>query len=284
MKHTKDALKLVATGDGDGALSILENLLSLAPQNHEGLRLKAEILDARGRFDESLKVLHQLSQSRGLDADSIKILEERATEEKEALVFSELTSEGRWYFSFPSSQVWVSLMGFLGCAAFLILAPQLLGEGFDRFYEMTFAFCFLVILPWIGLISLHVFGVKKILVSGQGLKICRRFSHSVVPWKMISSLVVEYDKNPKTGHLKLLFNGLEKGAPPFLRLDISEKNAVVKARRHFVRNILSYVDIVIYLSKENIAKSLSKVEAATPLSLESPLSQLKNKQNTDDVA
>ena len=284
MKHVKDAKNLVDAGDGEGALAILDNLLSLAPRNFEALRLKAEILDAWGRFDDSLKTLHHLAQQRNLDEQSVHALEKRALEEKESMVFSELSSEGRWYFAFPTAQVWISLMGFIGCAAFLLLAPQLLTEGMDRFFEMSFAFGFLVVLPWLGLIALHVFGIKKVLVGIGGLRISRRFSEKTIPWSQIGSVTLEYDKDPKSGHLQLLVYSVEANLPPILSLDVSKSKSVVKARRHFVRNVLSYAGIVAYISRNEArthSQNTHKPIAAEPLV---PNTQAEKAENTDRTA
>jgi hypothetical protein len=284
MRHIKDAQKRVDEGNGHGALQILDDILGLAPRNSEALRLKAEILDAWGRFDDSLRTLHQLSQVRGLEEKEIRVLETRAMEEKESMVFSELSSEGRWYFAFPMAQVWISLMGFLGCAGFLLLSPELLSETHDRFAEMAASFCLLVLTPWIALLVVHCTGIKKVLVGLGGLRVCRRFSDQFFSWRSVASAVVEYDEDPKRQHLKLFLYGVDRSKQPILGLDLSPKNPVVKARRHFLRNVLSNVDVVVFLPR-----TTHKVGQWTPQHSEAVLDSNRppeqtTQQNTNTVA
>jgi tetratricopeptide (TPR) repeat protein len=249
MKHVKEATALLESGDAPGALGILEDILSLAPRNSEALRLKARLLDAWGRFDEALHVLHALSQLSNLNDQELRDIEARAMEEKETIVYSELSAEGRWYFAFPVAQIWISLYGFLGCAAFLLLSPSLLSGGAENFPQLASAFALFVVVPWLALLVVHVTGIKRILVGVGGLRVCRRFAQSAHPWSSFAKAVVEYDHDINSGYLRLHLYGTESATNPSLSFDISSKSAVVKARRHFVRNVLSYLDVVCYLPR-----------------------------------
>jgi hypothetical protein len=285
MKHVKDAQKLLDEGNTPAALAVLESVLSLAPRNTEALRLKARILDGWGRFEESLLTLHALSQAGKLTEVEISDLENRAIEEKEAIVYSELSAEGRWYFAFPRAQIAISLYGFLGCATFLLLSPGLLSSGIQDFWRLAGAFCFFVLFPWLALLVVHFTGVKRILVGVHGLRVCHRLSSKEYPWATLGKAVVEYDTNPIKGHLKLYLYPRSESRLPLLAFDISEQKSVVKARRHFVRNILSYLDVVCYLPKqaEGLKKPQEDFAAAAKTAQLSPAAQEKD-QNTDSVA
>jgi tetratricopeptide (TPR) repeat protein len=198
MKHVKEASQLIEQGDAPTALGILDDILSLAPRNSEALRLKARILDAWGRFEESLEILHVLSQMSSLSEAELADIETRAIEEKEAIVYSELSAEGRWYFAFPVAQIWISLYGFVGCAAFLLLSPGLLSGGNENFVQLAGAFSFFVVLPWLALLVVHMTGVKRILVGISGLRVCHRFSETNHSWGSFSKAVVEYDRDIST--------------------------------------------------------------------------------------
>lgn len=276
MKHTRDAQNLLDNGDSAGALRVLDNLLGLAPRNPDALRMKAQILDGWGRFDDSLLVLHALSQIPNLSDDCLNDLERRALEEKEALVYSELSQEGRWYFAFPRAQIWISLFGFLGCALFLFLSPNLLSEGTDRLADLIAAFALFVVCPWVALMAVHLIGIKRILVGMQGLRVCTRFKEKNLRWDEIAVAVVEYDLNLNSKHLKLLIYAKESPKVPLFSFDISNKRSVVKARRHFLRNILGYVDTVCYLPKNS---GLQTVPVAAPASLILPV----DTQNPNDT-
>lgn len=285
MKHVKEANALLESGDAPAALVILEDILSLAPRNSEALRLKARILDGWGRFDESLHVLHALSQVPSLNEAELADIEARALEEKESIVYSELSMEGRWYFAFPAAQVWISLYGFVGCAAFLLLSPGLLSGGTENFLELAAAFGLFVVLPWIALLVVHMTGVKRILVGITGIRVCHRFREVNYPWSSFAKAVVEYDRDIKKGYLRLHLYSADGGKEPSLSLDISQKGAVVKARRHFVRNVLSYIDVVCYLPRrgsgdkghEGPLSGHKKEDSGSP-------SKESSAQNTDSAA
>ena len=284
MKHVRDAQNLLDSGDSAGALSVLENLLDLAPRNPDALRMKAGILDGWGRFDDSLIVMHALSQIPNLSDECVADLEQRAMEEKEAVVYSELSQDGRWYFAFPRAQIWISLFGFLGCAVFLLLSPNLLSEGTDRLADMVAAFALFVVVPWVALMVVHVFGIKRILVGMQGIRVCTRFKETNLPWDRVKAAVVEYDLNINSKHLKVLIYTKESPKTPLFIFDISRKHSVVKARRHLLRNILGYVDTVCYLPKNSGLPESSFDHPEKTGTPDSPQSQPQHKTDAGQAA
>lgn len=265
MRHVSDAKKLIDAGKSREALDILDNLLGLAPRNHEALRLKASLLDAQGRFDESLLVLRDLARFDGLSPEALRDLEQRTLEEREVAVYSELTSEGRWYFAFPAAQLWISLYGFLGCAFFLLISPGLLGPQVgEALPRVAFAFFIFVALPWMALVIVHMIGIKKIFVGLGGLRICTRFREREIPWSNVVSATLEHHPDNRFGELHLVLYGHDKSgaslaetegskqatATVLARLNVSPKHSVVRARRHFVRAVLTHIDVVSYVTLE----------------------------------
>lgn len=250
MKHVKDAQEILDKGDSAGAMVVLENLLGLAPRNPDALRLKALILDGWGRFDDSLNVFKTLSQLPSISDAGLKDLENCSAEEKEAFVYSELTSEGRWYFAFPKSQVWISLYGFVGCGLFLLISPGWLSQGADGFAQLILGFFLFVLAPWLALMVVHCVGVKKILVGIQGIRLCKRFSEKQYTWQQLQLAMVEHDNDISKNTLSLSLYEKVDDKEPILTFNISKDNCVVRARRHFVRNILNYVDTVCYINRD----------------------------------
>lgn len=259
MKHVNEALKLYNSGDGVGALQVLDNLLDLAPRNPEALRLKARILDAWGRFDESYQVLLALSQLPNPSDEAVHEIEQRASEEREAVLFSELTSEGRWYYSFPGAQLLVSIVGLVGCALFLVTSSQVNFANPNEVIAMVLSFCFLVLLPCIFLIVIQLTGIKKILVGLRGISVSTRFSEKSYAWDEVKAAVVEYDSDPRVDFLRLKVFGLQDAKEPLLNLDMSRAKSVVRARRHFLKNVLTHVDTVCYVAR-NSDVGLSQLE------------------------
>jgi hypothetical protein len=249
MKHVNEARKHYDSGDGRGALQILENLLDLAPRNPEALRMKAKILDSWGHFEESYQTLLVLSQVPNPSEEVVQEIEQRATEEREAILFSELTSEGRWYYAFPGSQLWVSIAGLMGCAFFLISSSQVNFANANEVMAMALSFFFMVLLPSILLAVIQLTGIKRIMVGLAGLRVCTRFREQTYQWDQLKSAVIEFDPDPRVDFLRLKLFGHGESKEPLLNLDISRSKCVVRARRHFLKNIVTHVDNVCYISR-----------------------------------
>jgi hypothetical protein len=246
MKHIKDAKKLLEQGDAQGALDIIENILSLSPKNPQALLLKSNILDSWGRFDDSLAILHQITKVTS-DEEITNELEMRMEEDRESLIYSKLTPEGRWYFPFSPIQILISLYGLIGCILFLVTSPSYLKEPHGHIL-VAILFFSLVFLPWVVLLMLNLNGVKKILVGINGIQVFYGLKKISFSWEQFSCAVIEYDKNLQTDYLKLILYSKET-REPLINLDISKKHGVIRARRHLVRLILSYVDVVSYVSR-----------------------------------
>ncbi len=256
MKHVNEAQKLYDAGDGSGALQILDNLLDLAPRNPEALRMKAKILDSWGRFEESYQTLLTLSQIPNPSEEVVHEIEQRASEEREAVLFSELTSEGRWYYSFPASQLWVSVIGLMGCALFLISSSQVNFSSANEVMTMALSFFFLVLLPSIMLVVIQLTGIKRILVGLSGVRVCTRFRERHYGWEDLKAAVIEFDPDPRVDFLQLKLFGRTEAKEPLVVLDLSRSRCVVRARRHFLKNIVTHMDTVCYVSR-NAVEALS---------------------------
>lgn len=248
MKHLKDAQILLNSGDGVSAMAIIENILGLAPRNPEAIRLKAQILDAWGRFDESMQLLHSLAQMETVTSEAYRAIEERAIEEKEGFIFSEITPEGRLFYAHPTEILWITAAGFLGCATFLIVAPQWFSEGTPNLLHLFGMFSVCVLVPWFSLMVVHMRGIKRVLVGIKGMRISTRFQDTNLAWDDISAAVIIYDHNVNSQFLQLtVYSKREK--LPMMTFDISKKTPVVRARRHFLRSVLTHVDTICYVPR-----------------------------------
>ena len=246
MKHLKEARQLLIEGDAQGALEIIEDILSFSPKNPEALFLKSTILDCWGRFDDSLLLLHALSKCSS-DQKITGELQKRMEEDRESLVFSKLTTEGRVYFPFSPIQVFVSLFGLMGCMLFLISSPGYYKEPHGGAL-VSLSFLILVFIPWVILIFLSLKGVKRILVGLNGIKVFYGWNSKIFHWNQFSCAVIEYDKDLNEDYLKLILYS-SATREPLLSFDISKRYSIVRARRHFVRLVLSYLDVVSYVPR-----------------------------------
>lgn len=249
MKHLKDAKKLLEIGDSLGAMEIVENLLSFSPKNTEALKIKSFILDSWGRFDESLAILHLIGKLSSSEEDPYEELDKRIEEDRESLIYSRLTPEGRWYFQFSPLQMFISLVGLVGCFLFLFTSPSFFeGSVNSLSLRLLISFLLLVMLPWTLLLILNLQGIKKILVGLTGIQVFYGMKKIELSWEQLGSVVIEYDTNLNSDYLRMIFYS-KSTREALLNFDISKNKSVVRARRHFVRLVLSYIDTVSYVPR-----------------------------------
>jgi hypothetical protein len=246
MKHLKDARQFILEGDAQGALEIIENILSFSPKNPEALLLKSNIYDAWGRFDDSLLLLHHLTKISS-DERAGEELRTRMEEDRESLIYSKLTPEGRIYFPFSPIQVFISLFGLMGCLLFLLSSPGYSHEA-NGGGMLLLSFLSLVFFPWMLLIILSLKGIKRIQVGLHGIQVFYGWTSKSFQWSQFSCAVIEYDKDLNEDYLKLILYS-SATREPLLCFDISRRYSIVKARRHFVRLILTYLDVVSYVPR-----------------------------------
>lgn len=266
MKHLKEAKLLLEQGESAEAMEIIENLLSLSPKNTEAIKIKAFILDAWGRFDESLALLHTLGKLSSTEEEPYAELDKRIDEDRESLIYSRLTPEGRWYFQFSPLQMIISLIGLMGCFLFLITSPSFFENSNAAIPPgLIFSFFTLVVIPWLFLILLNMHGVKKILVGLTGIQVFYGMKKIEYNWEQMGHVVIEYDQNLKEDYLHMIvYSRLTR--EPLFNFDISKSKSVVRARRHFVRLVLSYIDTVSYVPRgkaTNIEKQQDKPNDST---------------------
>lgn len=248
MRHLEDAKRLIDEGDGHGALEVIEGVMALAPRNPEALRLKAQVLEAWGHFDESLAILRDTAEAGDLSADGREQLANHLREEREFLLFSVLAQDGRWYFAMPHAQVRVSWFGLLGCLSFLLLATTNQLSDPASLPILLLAFAVLVLGPWFLLMIVFLLGVKKVFVGMDRLEVHTRFVGREILWRDVRSAVVVYDPDPTTGDLRLLLYGTD-AQKPLAEFDVSESTCVVRARRHFFKHVLMQVGVASWCPK-----------------------------------
>lgn len=246
MKHLKEAKQLYMLGDSKGALEIIENVLALSPKNTEALAIKSMILDSWGHFEESLHILQKISNYSQIDDEgATTMLDQRLIEDRDALIYSKLTEDGRWYFSFSPLQVFIAVFGLVGCILFLISSPLYFQKD-NNFIFLGLSFFILVLFPWLLLFILHFQGVKKVLLGLQGISVYYGFLKQFARWDEIGSAVVEYDPDLNKNYLHLLLYDA-KGENVLFDFNISQKKSDIFARRHFVKAILAQIKTVTYV-------------------------------------
>jgi hypothetical protein len=133
----------------------------------------------------------------------------------------------------------------------------------------------LVLIPWVALIIIHFKGVKKILVGIEGIKICSAVSSRLHKWGEISSAVVQYDPDLNNKTLSIEIYGKTGSKTPLEKFNVSAGNSVVRARRHFLKNLLAYIDNTAWRANPNSLYSIRN-NVMEPV-LEEPVHQESNK-------
>jgi tetratricopeptide (TPR) repeat protein len=255
MKHLNHAKQYLENGQAQKALDIIDHILELAPKNPEALKLKAHIFESWGYFDKSLQILQDILKLQcSLSKDALQKLRHYYEEEKEDLLFTRLTPSGRAYFHFSYWEFWICIFGILGCSSFLALYYKA-SVLFSSNFWIYPAFVTLVLAPFSFLFIHKYFKVSAIILNGQGLVICKRFQKLKIVWEEVRHVQVVYDEDIQTHFLKLKFYFKEKTRQE-LFIDISSKSSDVKARRHFTKSILAYVDSFSYAPR-NLNESTS---------------------------
>lgn len=247
MKHLNDAQKLLDAGDSNQALDIIENILSFSPNNPQALRMKASVLDSRGYFDDSLLLLQKAAKLAAGDEEIGQEFVKRVMQDRESLIYSQLTPLGRWYFPFSPLQIFSSLFVFVGCILFLILAPSFLSKPNGSLWLGGSFVCF-VLLPWILSLVLSFRGIKRIFVGFDGISVFYGFKSLFHTWDEIGSVVIEYDPDLHSNYLHMILYS-RATREPLLNFDISQKSSRIRARRHFVRLMLSHIESVNYVPR-----------------------------------
>lgn len=115
-------------------------------------------------------------------------------------------------------------------------------------------------------------GIKRILVGLRGISVCTRFKEQLYAWDELKAAVVEFDPDPRVDFLRLKIFGNGESNEPLLNLDISRAKSVVKARRHFLKNVLTHVDTICYVTRTqaDVRVGAAKADDLAPEAKELP--------------
>jgi hypothetical protein len=278
MKHTNELNLMAQKGLLQEALSECDALLCFAPKNTKALLMKAKIHDSRGEFNESFEVVKKLSNCSVLDAEEQAYVYKTLREENEVQWHSELSQTGRIYYSDTKTQLAISFVGLLGCLFFLYGIRSPWGNLESNFNEVLIAFLGLVCVPWLALIWLYLTKIRFVNVGVYGISVRRGFSSKTISWRLVDALVVEHAATLDDDFLSLQFysateyvSGMSlpkiRKRTILLHLNLSKQFSVVKARRHFLRNVLNHSSVVLSVPKrtqntEKTQKALNENDVA----------------------
>ena len=247
MKHLSHARIHLQEGESHKALEIIENVLALAPENPEAMRLKAEVLEGWGRFDEASKIIQAISKLRGSFAlEARDELKRRFIEERDSLFHTRLSDKGRVYNHFSLVDLWVSIFGVFGCLIFLALLPYFSNVAYSYIWLYS-GFFILVICPFFILLHQKMTRLSAVTIGPKGILIHKRGKATEILWDSVRHVTIEYDYNISLDYL--VMKVFIKGNKIPLPINISRQSPDIKGRRHFTRAVISYVDSYSYTAR-----------------------------------
>lgn len=192
MRHVK-AIKeeLLSQSKYEEALGAIDELLEFAPYNLEALKLKAQLLEAQGKYAEATRCWVKVLEIEPEDPQALDFSKRFYLEEEEKLFFSEeLNNNNYIFFVYPKKLVRSSIVGFVGCMVFLFLVSKI--NMFYSFFAdiqvMLISFVILVLLPWMFIIYSYFKSLNYILLNIIGIKLVTKSKSYFYKWDDIDTM------------------------------------------------------------------------------------------------
>jgi hypothetical protein len=259
MIHVEEIRKLVSAGQLQEAEQHVDSLLLIGPKNTQALKLKAQLLQLEGRFEEQAKIWQQIANIDPEDFDTIMYFQKKFVDEREHFYFTEDSlGGGRRFLAVPRSTIKKGFIGMIGCVLFLMMPrlamefPQYIG---DR--EVFMVFGLFVVVPWISLLYTYALSLRWVEVSTEEIRLIGRFRNIRLAWGDLKSITVCHSLEYPDYLGVILTPAQEKSKSLFLNL--SDNDSAVKAKSYFIaelRKHYSDVHFKAYEHLQNIPKRL----------------------------
>lgn len=261
MLHVKQIREIVDAGRNEDAHSALDQLLSLGPHNLEALKLRAQLLEFEGRFYEEAQIWERILRTEPEDQDAAQYLMRRQIEEREHFYFTDdLPDGGRRFLAYPRKLMSSSALGLLGCVAFLLATRM--SVQFPLFSEpsvLLTMFAILVLLPWVGIISTYLSGIKSVSVSEQGVSVATRLKSFEYKWSELERVCLAHSfSGGGQARLSLILLPKDQSLRP-IEIDLNQTSTAIRARSYLVREIARSFAEPEYTAREKLALEGRKV-------------------------
>ena len=239
--HVKKIQEVVDTGDYNSAYDHLDALLELGPNNIEALKLKAELYEAEGRFDDASGVWEKIAGIDREDEEAINFLLRQQLEDREHFHFTDdLPGGGRRYLTYPRRVIQFAAFGFTGCLAFLVYSRLAANyEVLNHVNLMFVVFGLFIILPWLGIVASYLHTVRWISVNHKGLEINSRLKTRYLRWPDIEKVCLARHATGDDASLSLIIIPKDR-TEKAIAIDLNLGSTLIRARTYFVREISRY--------------------------------------------
>jgi tetratricopeptide (TPR) repeat protein len=234
--HIKQIQEMVDQGETTEALSALENLLLIGPNNIAGLKLRAMLYEQEGRFKQEAEIWDKIVTVDNEDFDAINYLYRRQIEDREHFYFTDdLPEGGRRYLAYPRSLVNTSIIGLLGCIFFLVLSRTNTPIAQNPQLSLV-AFGVLVMLPWLAIIFTWIKSIKHVCVNNKGISVATRLKELHFMWNDLDNVTLAHSHDPDNPRLALVLTPKDEDLPN-IEIDLDSSRSAIRARSYLVKEI-----------------------------------------------
>jgi tetratricopeptide (TPR) repeat protein len=257
MLHVKQIETLVDEGAHSDAHQALDQLLALGPQNTAALKLRAQLLDYAGRFDEESRIWDKIAGIDPEDEDAVNYYFNRQIEDREAFYFTDdLPGGGRRYLAQPKALIQSAVYLLFSCLTFVYLAAGAVKQwpvlGTPPVFLPLFAG--LVILPCAYVLFLYMRSLKAVSVSSAGITISSRLRRYHFAWPEIKEVALASSFTNQKAELHLVVVPTVETAPRVL-VDLGLHSTPIRARSYLVRDIQRHFQDPVYRQLSEILRS-----------------------------
>ncbi len=257
MKHVNAIKEMIHEGQIYEAKEALEDLLELGPNNIEALKLLAFLFNHQGKYEDEELVWRRVFEIDREDEDTHEYFQKVQLEDREHYYFTDVLPDGgRRFIAYPRALVNISLVGLLGCVAFLILTRlSTEDEMLNSPAAVVVSFLVLVVSPWVGIFYAWAKSLRSVQITRDNLEISTRFKSLTLAWQEIENIFLAHSADPMRDDLKLIIT-TRRNDVPAIAIDFSEKSSSIRARRHLINEIKDFYQPISYEDLDKL--SLSK--------------------------
>jgi hypothetical protein len=241
------------------ALSILDDILNLSPRNFNAVKLKVEILEDLGLFEDVADLIREIAQIPDLSEEMKHFLRSKLIEERVAQFYVEHVDEGPLFISPPAAGFWLALIGVFTSLFFITFSHFLLLQNSFNQDVLFFSFLLLVVLPWFLLMIVNKKTVHSYLINSNGIILNSFGKRWIYKWEDMKSILIEskIERQLKSRKLSLKIELDDKK----ISIDLSSSSALFYCRKPFLKEFLKHAPCVYHYALDEDEKQIWKLSS-----------------------